>query len=189
MDVRKKTHGWGQLGITIYKRAIQIKILKEGTKNYIGKRQNFSITIDWQYCAKNAIYSHSCITIPCTKRTFSGSLPCLRGLTSREQGLQRTVREFRGENDQSHFPSPGDSLHPAVSGNIIQPPCPLIEKHLANKEQSLGRRTKTSFTEQRVVKWQETDHSEQKMWILAGTSLSTYSTCSAGPYITFPSDC
>ena len=59
----------------------------------------------------------------------------------------------------------------------------------SHKEQSLGRSTKTSLTEQRVIKWQETDHREQKLWVLAETSLSTHSACSTGPYITFPSDC
>lgn len=43
----------------------------------------------------------------------------------------------------------------------------------SHKEQSLGRSTKTSLTEQRVIKWQETDHREQKLWVLAETSLST----------------
>lgn len=74
-----------------------------------------------------------------------------------------TVRESGGEDGQRDSPPPGDSL------------CPLTEKHPENKEQSLGRSTKTSVTEQRVIKRQENDHREQKLQILAGTSLSTHS--------------
>lgn len=86
-----------------------------------------------------------------------------------KEHMQGTVRESGGENGQRDPPPPGDSLHPAVSVLWWR------NTQKTNKEQSLGRSTKTSVTEQRVIKWQENDHREQKLQILAGTSLSTHS--------------
>lgn len=50
------------------------------------------------------------------------------------------VREFIGENGRSHSSSPGDSLHPALSGSVIQPPCPLMEKHPGSKQRAVSRK-------------------------------------------------
>lgn len=103
-----------------------------------------------------------------------------------ERQMQWMSRQLRGQRgDRGTLPHLL-SLEVSFSPLVLQ---------WRNTRDTITQRAVSGKIHQNLINWtkgdkmQEAGHREQKLWVLAETSLSTHSACSAGPYITFPSDC